>query len=63
MVLPQDLVFNLRSQQKDFEDQASYKIELLRTLRKAYDKVKNIREIEKEKYKLYFDKNHKIIEF
>ena len=62
-VLPQDLVFNLRSQQKDFEDQASYKIELLRTLRKAYDKVKNIREIEQEKYKLYFDKNHKNIEF
>ena len=52
-VLPQDLVFNLRSQQK----------ELLRTLRKAYDKVKNIREIEQEKYKLYFDKNHKNIEF
>ena len=61
--LSQDLVFNLRSQQKDFEDRASYKIELLKTLRKAYDKVKNIREIEQEKYKLTFDKNHNNIEF
>ena len=56
-------MLNLGSQQKDFEDQTSYKIELLRTLRTAYDKVKNLREIEQEKYKLYFDKNHKNIEF
>lgn len=62
-VLPQDLAFNLKRQHQEFESPAAYKIHLLKTLKNAYDKLRIVKETEQAKYKAYFDKTHKHIEF
>ena len=62
-ILPQDLTMNLKITQAEFEDMDSYRIHLLQTLKNAYEKVRNVKEIEQAKYKAYFDKTHKQIEF
>ena len=62
-MVPQDLALNLKTKQKTFENQAEYKLYLLKTLKQAYEKLKNIKETEQEKYKCYFDQKHKHIEF
>ena len=62
-VLPQDLALNLKSKQKEYNNEAEYKLALLKTLKSAYEKLRHTKEIEQEKYKSYFDKTHKNIEF
>ena len=54
-VFPQDLAMHLKTNQKEFKDKDNYKIRLLKTLKEAYDKVKNYKELEQVKYKAYFD--------
>ena len=63
VVMPQDLALNLRSKQKSFENVAEYKLYFLKTLKSAYEKIKNVKEIEQAKYKAKFDKTHKDIKF
>jgi hypothetical protein len=62
-VMPQDLALNLKSKHKDFDSQADYKLHLLKTLKTAYEKVRNVKEIEQSNYKSKFDKTHKAIKF
>ena len=62
-LLPQDLAMNLKLKQTEFDDINSYRIHLLQTLKTAYEKLKNTKEIEQAKYKAYFDKTHKHIAF
>ena len=62
-VLPQDLALRLTLKQQDFENKDTYKIHLLKTLKHAYEKVRHHKEIEQAKYKSYFDKSHKHVEF
>ena len=62
-IIPQDLALNLKSKQKQFNNPTEYKIELLKTLKVAYEKIKIVKELEQEKYKKYFDQNHKDIKF
>ena len=54
-MFPQDLAMHLKTNQKEFKDKDNYKIRLLKTLKEAYDKVKNYKELEQVKYKAYFD--------
>ena len=61
--MPQDLALNLKSKQKSFDNTAEYKLYLLKTLKDAYEKVKNVKEVEQAKYKAKFDKTHKEIKF
>ena len=51
VVMPQDLALNLKSKQKSFDNTAEYKLYLLKTLKDAYEKVKNVKEVEQTKYK------------
>ena len=44
-------------------DKDEYKIHLLKTLKQAYEKLINHKEIYQQKYKVYFNKSHKNIEF
>ena len=62
-VMPQDLALNLKTKQDKFTDPASYKLYLLKTLKRAYEKLKNVKEREQENYKSKFDKTHKEIKF
>ena len=61
--MPKDLALNIKTKQKQFDNQAEYKLFLLKTLKSAYEKVKNIKEQEQLKYKTQFDKTHKEIRF
>ena len=61
--MPQDLALNIKTKQKQFDNQAEFKLFLLKTLKSAYEKVKNIKEEEQLKYKSQFDKTHKEIRF
>ena len=62
-VMPQDLALNLKTKQKNFDNPADYKLYLLKTLNQAYEKVRNVKEIEQAKYKAKFDLTHKDIKF
>ena len=46
-----------------FDGIDSYRIHLLKTLKNAYEKVRNVKEIQQANYKYNFDKTHKNIEF
>ena len=61
-ILPQDLMFETpkNARAMDIEE---YKMNLLKTLRMAYDKVTNRRELEQARYKKSYDITHKNIEF
>ena len=61
--LPQDLVMNLNVKKSQFENIESYRIHLLKTLKNAYEKVRNVKELEQANYKEIYDKTHKNIEF
>ena len=62
-IIPQDLALNLQSKKKLFDNTTEYKIELLKTLKKAYEKVRKVKDKEQTKYKEYFDKSHKGVDF
>ena len=58
---PQDLTFLLNRSKIEDENETEYKKKLLQTIKIAYDKVKNVKEKEQEKYKVNNDKTHKEI--
>jgi len=62
-ILPQDLVLNLKQKHNEFANQEDYKIHLLNTLKEKYERLRNFKESEQLKYKSYFDKSHKKVEF
>ena len=61
--LPQDLVFGLKSKKTEFNNVDDYKLKLLKTLRKSYDRLRNHKEMEQAKYKRIYDLTHKDIQF
>lgn len=64
-VLPCDLVLGLPNNQEDysFEDMMNYKINLTNNLRSAYDNLLKQRDKYQSKYKAYYDKSHKDVEY
>ena len=62
-ILPQDLKMGLHLKQKKYGDTDLYKIELLRTLAKAYNKVKETKEKNQREYKRYYDRSHRTVSY
>ena len=62
-MLPQDLTIGHTKLQSDEENEDDYKVKFLQSLKIAYEKVKNVKEKEQEKYKTYYDKTHKDVQF
>ena len=65
-VLPQDLQVNTPQQQRReivAEDLDIYKSKLLRTLKITHDKLERQKELESQKYKTYYDKSQRTVEF
>jgi len=61
-VLPQDLMFPLKRKERE-EDDDTYKIEHLKKLRSAYDKLIATKQEYQQQYKSRYDQTHKHIEF
>ena len=60
-MLPQDLAFGLNEQNKRNikGEQANYQLQLHNTLKNAYKKLVDRKKEEQNKYKIYYDRNHK----
>jgi len=64
-ILPQDLFLPVTNNTRGISkiDLEEYKIDLVKSLKDAYAKLNKTKENEREKYKLYYDKTHKSVEF
>ena len=64
VVLPTDLAFNVEHDTYDTtEDKLDYKFDMVDRLTKAYRHLQEKKEVEMAKYKQYYDKNQKDIQF
>jgi hypothetical protein len=64
-ILPQDLFLPLKNNQRQIteNDQAAYKLKLLKTLHDAYAKLNKDKIQERDVYKTYYDQTHKNVTF
>ncbi len=64
-VVPQDLFLPINKNQRKVEKQQidEYKIDLVSSLRNAYEKLNKDKTFEQNKYKQYYDKTHKEVNF
>jgi transposase InsO family protein len=62
-VMPQDLLIPLSERQNKTEDLDIYKTRLLQVLRKTYDSLNDFKRQYQNKYKKYYDKNKRPVQF
>ena len=62
-VLPQDVAFPRPKENLQGQDRDQYKMERLRLLKIAYDKLKSVREKEQASSKRYYDRTHVNVDF